>query len=150
MQVFAIDAGHPSRTRIQKVTELKLRAGITGFQVEPDRRDGGIWELPTRWIEKHGYVPEHLIAIDVKGESMEPSLYDGDLVVVNTADVTPVSGHVYAVNYEGEAVIKRLVRDAGQWYLSSDNPAPKYGRRLCRSEDCIIVGRVVRRETDQV
>lgn len=109
-----------------------------------------MWDLPTRWVEKNGYVPERLLAIDVKGESMEPSLYEGDLVVINTADNKPVSGHVYAINYEGEAVIKRMVREGGQWYLASDNPAPKYGRRVCRGSECIIVGRVVRRETDQI
>lgn len=149
MPVFVSSPDRPARIRIPKV-KLKLSAGITGFGIEPDQRDGGIWELPPRWVEKHGYNPEKLYAIDVKGESMEPSLYDGDLVVINTADVTPVNGLVYAINYEGEAVIKRMIREGGQWYLCSDNPSPKYGRRACRGSECIIVGRVVRRETDQV
>lgn len=147
--VFVADPDHPSRTKIRKV-KLKLSAGIKGFQVEPDQRDGGMWDIPTRWVEKNGLIPEKLVAVDVKGESMEPSLYEGDLVVINTAETTPVSGHVYAVNYEGEPVIKRLIREGGQWYLSSDNPAPKFGRRVCRGAECIIVGRVVRRETDQI
>lgn len=149
MPVFVSSPDRPSRIKIPKV-KLKLSAGITGFGVEPDHRDGGMWELPPRWVEKHGYNPEKLLAIDVKGESMEPSLYDGDLVVINTADVTPVNGLVYAINYEGEAVIKRMIREGGQWYLASDNPSPKFGRRACRGTECIIVGRVVRRETDQI
>jgi phage repressor protein C with HTH and peptisase S24 domain len=149
MPVFVSSPDSPSRIKIPKV-KLKLSAGITGFGVEPDHRDGGMWELPLRWVEKHGYNPEKLIAIDVKGESMEPSLYDGDLVVINTADVTPVNGLVYAINYEGEAVIKRMIREGGHWYLASDNPSPKFGRRACRGAECIIVGRVVRRETDQI
>ncbi|MCC6071439.1 XRE family transcriptional regulator [Massilia sp. GCM10020059] len=149
MAVSTADPENPASVQIQKV-ELRLSAGITGFQTEPDRRDGGSWNLPRRWVDKNGFIPEKLLAIDVKGESMEPSLYTGDVVVINTADTKPVNGQVYAVNYEGEAVIKRLVRDGGNWYLHSDNASPRYPRRMCRGSECIIVGRVVRRETDQI
>jgi len=141
---------HPSRTKILKVANIKLSAGVTGFQVELDDQDGGLWEVPTRWLKKRNLNPKHLLAIEIKGESMEPNLVAGDLVIVNTADTTLVNGEVYAVNYEGEPVIKRLIREAGQWYLSSDNPLPKYTRRLCRGRECIVVGKVVRRETDQI
>lgn len=148
--MVAVGPDDPSRTKIRKVLDLKLSAGITGFQVELDPRDHGAWDLPTRWLAKKGLSPGDLFAIEVKGESMEPSLYDGDVVIVNTADTTLVNGEVYAVNYEGEAVIKRMVREGGQWYLSSDNPAPRHGRRSCRGHECIIIGKVVRRETDYV
>lgn len=138
----------PSHIAVRKITEFKLSAGLTGFQVELDHQNGGIWELPTRWLDRKGLNPVHLIAIEIKGESMEPNLYDGDLIVINTADTRLVNGEVYAVNYEGEAVVKRMIREGGQWYLCSDNPAPKFGRRVCRGSDCIVIGRVVRRETD--
>lgn len=148
MGVQGSSDGSPSHIPIRKITEFKLSAGLTGFQVELDHRTNGMWELPTRWLDRKGLNPIHLIAIEVKGESMEPNLYDGDLIVINTADTRLVNGEVYAVNYEGEAVVKRMIREAGQWYLSSDNPAPKYGRRICRGSDCVVIGRVVRRETD--
>lgn len=148
--VAASNPEHPSRTKIPKVAELKLSAGITGFGIELDDRDNGEWDLPTRWLEKKGFNPRHLIAIEVKGESMEPNLYEGDLVVINTADTNLVNGEVYAINYEGEAVIKRLIREGGMWYLSSDNTQPKFARRVCHGRECIVVGKVVRRETDQI
>lgn len=150
MRVIAVDADHPSRTRIAKALNFQLSAGITGFALELDEQVDGIWDVPTRWIDQRGYNPKDLIAINVKGESMEPHLYGGDLVVINTADTRLVSGEVYAVNYEGEAVIKRMIREGGMWYLSSDNPAPKYGRRVCQGHDCIMLGKVVRRETDHI
>ena len=150
MSVQGSSDGSPSHIAIQKVTDFRLSAGLTGFQVELDHRSGGIWELPTRWLDRKGLNPIFLIAIEIKGESMEPNLYDGDLIVINTADTRLVNGEVYAVNYEGEAVVKRMVREAGQWYLCSDNPAPKFGRRVCRGSDCIVIGRVVRRETDYI
>jgi phage repressor protein C with HTH and peptisase S24 domain len=134
-----------------QMVKLRLSAGITGFQTEPDQREGGTLGLRRSWVERNGLQAEHLIAILVKGESMEPSLYEDDIVIVNTLDTKPVDGAVYAFNYEGEAVIKRLVRDAGLWWLTSDNlDQRKYHRKLCKGAECLVVGRVVRKESDRI
>jgi len=134
-----------------RMVKLRLSAGITGFQTEPERRDGGTLGMRRTWIERHNYHPDHLMAIIVKGESMEPSLYAGDIVIINTLDTKLVDGAVYAFNYEGEAVVKRLSRDAGKWWLSSDNPDQrKYHRKHCQGNACIVIGRVVRKESDRI
>lgn len=131
--------------------KLRLSAGITGFRTEPDYYDGQTISLSVQWVEKKGLSPSRLVAIRVKGESMEPALHEDDIVIVNTADIQPVDGEVYAVNYEGEAVVKRLIRDAGDWWLASDNPDQrKYQRKICRGTDCIIVGRVIRKESERI
>ena len=133
------------------MVKLRLSAGITGYQAEPEARDGGTLGMRRTWLDRNQYSPSHLIAIYVKGESMEPSLYAGDIVVINTLDTKPVDGAVYAFNYEGEAVVKRLARDAGQWWLTSDNPDQrKYHRKLCQGGECIVIGRVVRKESDRI
>lgn len=133
------------------MVKLRLSAGITGYQTEPERRDGGTLGMRRTWLERNQYSPSHLIAIYVKGESMEPSLYAGDIVVINTLDTKLVDGAVYAFNYEGEAVVKRLARDAGQWWLTSDNvDQRKYHRKLCQGGECIVIGRVVRKESDRI
>lgn len=142
------DENSPHLFPIPKVT-LRLQAGVTGFETEPDLRDGGTLGISRTWIERKGFNPKDLIAIQVQGESMEPTFYEDDTVVVNLADKKLIDNGVYAVNYEGEAVVKRLSRDAGQWWLMSDNPDQrKYFRRACQGNRCIIVGRVVRREGD--
>ena len=72
------------------MVKLRLSAGITGYQTEPEARDGGTLGMRRTWLERNQYSPSHLIAIYVKGESMEPSLYAGDIVVINTLDTKPV------------------------------------------------------------
>ncbi|MRV72278.1 helix-turn-helix domain-containing protein [Duganella sp. FT92W] len=136
--------------RIDKV-KLRLSAGISGFAVEPETHDGSTISIPRDWADRNGYNPERLIGVKVRGESMEPSLFEDDLVIINTADTKLVDGIVYAFNYEGEPVVKRLARDAGQWWLTSDNPDQrKYHRKVCRGADCIVIGRVVRKESDRI
>ncbi|MEC5161844.1 hypothetical protein ACFDR9_004819 [Janthinobacterium sp. CG_23.3] len=135
---------------IRKV-RLCLSAGITGFSIEPESYDGSMISVPRTWVERNGFQPERLVAIKVKGESMEPALFQDDVVIINTADTQPADGVVFAVNYEGEAVVKRLARDIGQWWLTSDNPDQrKYHRKMCRGNECLIVGRVVRKESDRI
>lgn len=132
-----------------RMVKLRLSAGIVGFRTEPEHEQDALLKMSRAWIARHGFSIESLIAIKVRGESMEPSLYDGDMVVVNTADTTPADGVVFAVNYEGEAVVKRMSRDAGDWWLTSDNDR-RFPRKICRGNDCMMVGRVVWREGSRI
>lgn len=149
IRVEAAHAGDPRFTLIPKV-RLCLTAGISGFAVEAEEYEGGTTAIPTEWMAQRGFSAANLIAIQVRGESMEPTFYEGDLVVLNTADTRPVDGGVYAINYEGEPVVKRMTRDAGDWWLTSDNADQrKFHRKICRGEACIVIGRIVRRETER-
>lgn len=146
--VEVVDDGSSSLYRIPRV-ELRLQAGVTGFQTEPDRRDGGTMGLSRSWVDRKGFDPAKLLSIQVRGESMEPTFYEDDIVVINLADTKPADNGVFALNYNGEAIIKRMSRDASQWWLMSDNPDQrKFYRRVCQGVECIIIGRVVRREGD--
>lgn len=146
MPVVVVDDESSLFYQVPKV-KLRLQAGITGFQTEPDEHDGGSMSVPRHWADTMEFNPRRLIAIQVKGESMEPTFYEGDTVIINLDDTKLVDNNVYAVNYEGEAVIKRLTRDMGQWWLMSDNSDQrKFHKKQCRGVECIIVGRIVRRE----
>ena len=149
LPVDGADENDPRLVEIPKV-KLRLSAGISGFEIEPESYDGSTTTVPTEWIQRRGYNRDHLFAIRVRGESMEPTFYEDDLVVINTADKKPSDGGVFAINYEGEPVVKRMERDAGDWWLKSDNlDQRKFSRKICRGEACIIIGRVVRREGER-
>jgi phage repressor protein C with HTH and peptisase S24 domain len=141
---------HAGAIQIRKV-KLRLSAGIAGFAIEPiDDEDEPIY-LPSAWLQKRGFKPENLLALSIKGQSMEPSLFERDTVIIHTANVTLIDSEVYAVNYEGEAVVKRMVKDNGQWWLTSDNPDQRrYPRKQCAGEACLIIGQVVRKESDRI
>jgi phage repressor protein C with HTH and peptisase S24 domain len=130
----------PDTVPIRRVT-LKLHAGVTGFETEPDLEDGGVLHLPRAIVETHNLVPHQLLAIRVRGQSMEPMMFEDDVVVVNTADKKPISREIYAVNFNGEALVKQLVKRNNDWFLYSVNP--DFGPINVRSGQCSIVGRVV-------
>lgn len=140
---------HPDLLEIPRV-KFKLSAGVTGYAVEVENGNGKPVFFRKDWFDLHGYVPEKMFAVRVSGPSMETSLWDGDLVVINTDDSTPQDGDVFAINFEGELVIKRLRRDAGEWWATSDNADQRrYSPKRC-TEDVKIIGRVVYKQSERI
>ena len=138
-----------SRLPVRRVL-FRLSAGVSGYEVEYEDGESEPIFMARRWFEQHRYRPDRLLAIKVSGRSMEPSLYDGDLVIVNLDDTALRDGLVYAANYEGELVIKRLKRDAGVWYLASDSlDKIRFPDKRC-SDGCGLIGRIVYRQTEHI
>lgn len=129
---------------------FKLSAGASGFGIEYIDNDGPPIVFQKSWFISRGYNPAKLFATKVANGSMETGLFDGDTVVVNTESTKPKDGVVFAANFEGELVIKRLVRDSGQWWLSSDNPDQRrYPRKLC-DENVFIIGEIVHKQSERI
>lgn len=77
------------------------------------------------WAEKH--LPRDLSRVrvlGVRGDSMSPDLQDGDLCFVDTSKTWDGPG-VYVMNWNGSALVKRLVPEikTGRLAIVSVNPA---------------------------
>lgn len=110
------------------------------------------WRLPTAILSSMGGVrPSDVTFIPVQGDSMLPTLNEGDVVVVDTRHRHPSPDGLYAINDAfGGVVVKRLevtTRPGDEEQLVdvvSDNSA-RHPRRTWRAEDLRIVGRVLRK-----
>lgn len=142
--------GHPDLETI-RVMRLRLKAGVSGFAAEPDEDESAPIYFRSEWLQRRGFKPYNLVATRVGGHSMEPTLYHDDLVVAHTKDCEPKDGEVFSVNYEGEPVIKRLVRDGGEWWLVSDNPdKTRFPNKRWADKTAIIIGRIVHRQSERI
>lgn len=140
---------HPDLVSVPRV-KFKLSAGVSGYAIEPENGNGKPVFFRQDWFASNGYRPEKLFAVRVSGASMEPALWDGDLVVINTNDTTPHDGEAFAINYEGEMVIKRMRRDAGEWWATSDNSDQRrFAPKRC-TEDVVIIGRVIYKQSERI
>jgi SOS-response transcriptional repressor LexA len=125
---------------IQRVM-LRLRAGVSGFETEPELIAGDPIAISVRVISELKVAPQHLLAIQVRDQGMEPMLFEDDWIVIDTSDTVRRSREVYAVNWNGEACIVQLLERGGQWYLSYVNQAFKPIN--ARSGQLNVVGRFV-------
>ncbi|BBG66673.1 phage repressor protein, putative [Hydrogenimonas sp.] len=68
---------------------------------------------------------KYIDALEVKGDSMEPLLQDGDLVAVDRSRCEPKEGGIYVLRIGEELFIKRLDREGGngEWVCTSLNSA---------------------------
>lgn len=130
------------------IVDIRVSAGVTGFVAEPAHGSERSVIVSAEWLARNKFSSGDLLAGTVSGPSMEPSLFEGDRIVVNLRHNRPVSGKVFVVNFDGEACIKRLSHQRGSWYLTSDNP--DFPPKNMREGHAIIVGEVVLKESDQI
>lgn len=89
---------------------------------------------------------DEYFALMVKGDSMQPRLYEGDIVIVHRQD-TAENGEVAVVQVNGdEAVVKKLMKFAHGIGLQSFNPAyplVQYNETEIAEKPVRILGKVV-------
>jgi len=74
------------------------------------------------WLKREGIAPGQAMVLSVCGDSMAPTLCDGDLVMIDRRRTSPVSRRIYALVGPGdEARVKRVERLPAALLLHSDN-----------------------------
>jgi phage repressor protein C with HTH and peptisase S24 domain len=99
------------------------------------------------WIRQERLKPAKLASMSADGDSMEPGIFDGDSLVVDTSQDTVIDGKVFAIWYDGGERVKRLYRlPGGGLRIKSDNPLfETIEVKSDQVEHVRIIGRVVHR-----
>lgn len=86
---------------------------------------GGQIGFDEKWLRKMGVDPKQLSLIRVEGDSMLPTLADGDDIMVDRAAATaPLRDGIYVIRMDDVLMVKRLALGlAGRLSVLSDNPA---------------------------
>jgi transcriptional regulator with XRE-family HTH domain len=105
---------------------------------EATRRPGALSQALLRQL---GVRAAAASMIRVEGDSMEPTLSDGDEILVDR-DRREVRGKggIFVIRLDGVLMVKRLRAAVGGIEVISDNPA--WPVRICAGSDVEIVGRV--------
>lgn len=108
----------------------------------------GRWSLPEFIHARIGVPAQRMAALPVQGDSMSPTLKDGDVIFVDTAHRQPSPDGIYALADDfGGVIVKRLESHGGDGRVRiiSDNPLHQpYERSI---EEMFIFGRYVGRWT---
>ncbi|OLO05091.1 XRE family transcriptional regulator [Salinicola socius] len=104
----------------------------------------GTFTIDAETLSQLDLVGARLAGVRVRGDSMEPTLFDGDWTFVNLDDTNFAQAGVFLVWVSGELRIKRVQRLAGgAMYLISDNThyQPEMIARD-RMQEVAVLGRV--------
>jgi phage repressor protein C with HTH and peptisase S24 domain len=124
--------GEPQTDKIQVMSEDDDYCHISQYSIEASAGQGALVEAETidqhlafkeSWLRKSGINPSNLIAIYARGDSMEPTIFSGDsLVIDKTMNTVTSDGGVYVINYDGELFVKRVQKQLdGLVAITSDN-----------------------------
>jgi len=96
------------------------------------------------WLRRIGVSPNNAHALSAVGDSMEPTIRDGDLLLVDTSIDRVSDNGIYIVVLAGLVFVKRLhVRRDGSLVLKSDNPSyPDEDVPAADTADLHVAGRV--------
>ncbi|ERN41371.1 putative transcriptional regulator [Rubidibacter lacunae KORDI 51-2] len=112
------------------------------------------WEPPARWVsidlewlrQDLHVSPSDVTLIDVRGDSMTPTLLHGDQMLVSHTVAEPLPPGIYVIRVEGLLLVKRLELQPGRkLQVISDNPVyPPYVVDLtAEGIDFAVLGQVV-------
>ena len=139
---------HVKETPESEVVYIPLYsiAAGAGNGANPEGDLSNMISFPREWLRNTLRVnPEYIEAILVVGDSMEPSLNAGDMVLIDRSDKHLRDG-VYVLRMDGDLFIKRLSRmPETKMLVSSDNPIyEKFTIDLERPPtDFEVIGKVV-------
>jgi phage repressor protein C with HTH and peptisase S24 domain len=135
---FGVDEGElgaPDGEKSSEVPQKQPRGGWVGIPRLPlsasagagtfaeGEEPFGAFGVTSQWLREQGLDPEMLSAIAVAGDSMEPTLRDGDEILVDRTPRRPRDG-IHVVRVDGALLVKRLETGRpGLLVLRSDNKA---------------------------
>jgi len=128
------------------VPRLDVGAAAGAGAFDGDERTRGHIAFDSAWLRRVASgAPDQLSIIRVTGDSMAPTLGDGDEILVDRGDaVARLRDGIYVLRIDAALVVKRLALNPAARTLSirSDNPAYP-GWPDCAPDAIDIVGRVV-------
>ena len=140
--VLTVGVAAPARTADwADIPRLPLGASAGPGTLAQDAAPTDRLRFSGRWLRQQGLDPAMLSVIEVEGDSMDPTLRDGDEILVDRSPRALRSG-LHVIRLDDVLLVKRLEPgSAGTLHIISDNPA--YPRLERARAEVAIIGRVV-------
>lgn len=127
------------------LVEARLSAGHGSL--ETDDNVIRLYSLPSQFLYRKGN-PSQMVLMTVSGDSMQPEIMDGDLVLLDQSrkDINVNVGRIFAVGFEDAIYLKRIDKEPGKIILRSVNknyPPVEIDVRGQESDSFRVIGQVL-------
>lgn len=83
---------------------------------------GNLYAFRKDFLRRQGLSPKDVYVMYVSGDSMKPTIEDGDMILIHKTENVPQEGYIYALTLGDTLMVKRLQKIPDGWILKSDNP----------------------------
>lgn len=135
---------HRGEARLVAVPRFEVRASAGAGALDSEENSYGGIAFDARWLRELAGSPSGLSVIRVAGDSMAPTLSDGDEIMVDSGDAADrLRDGIYVLRLDDTLMVKRLVRNplAREITIQSDNPT--YPNWPCDPAKIEVIGRVI-------
>jgi phage repressor protein C with HTH and peptisase S24 domain len=102
------------------VYDVELAAGHSGFF--DNDYPGEVLSVSTDLLDRNNISPNEASIATIRGESMMPTLFSNDTVLLDLSAKKPISNKIFAFNFDGDLRVKRFIRQLDtSWRIVSDN-----------------------------
>ena len=124
---------------------LEVEASAGGGSVGSEEEVGGLLAFRRDWLRRAGINPGAARVLRARGDSMEPTIYDGDILLADTSIDHVVDNGIYVVVLAGLALVKRVHpgRDGSITLISDNQLYPREVVPKADLPDLLVAGRVM-------
>ena len=107
----------------QPIAVHRLQTAAGSGALDLDEAVKGYAYFRHEWLSRQGLVADRCSIIGVMGESMEPTLPEGCVILLDRNRRRRLEGRIFVVRIEEGLVVKRAGKGTGDnWHLVSDHP----------------------------
>ncbi|MEG6548904.1 helix-turn-helix transcriptional regulator [Desulfocurvibacter africanus] len=141
---FPMQVNQPCDPELVLVPKVKARLSAGTGSLETNSEIMGRFAFRSSWIRSKGN-PESMVLMDVTGDSMSPTIEEGDATLIDQSQTDIYIGKIYAIGIDNEVFVKYVDRVPGKFILRSANKdyAPIPVDLTDESCNVRIIGRVV-------
>lgn len=128
------------------IPHLNIQASAGAGMLNHHEDTVGFLAFQASWLSRKGINPQNARVLTAHGDSMEPTIRDGDVLLVDTSIDAVINHGIYVLVFAGMLLVKRLSKKLdGSVIIRSDN-RETYDDEIVPVEnltDLIIAGRVM-------
>ncbi|MCJ7664920.1 MAG: hypothetical protein MUO24_11860 [Desulfobacterales bacterium] len=133
--------GMPGEFTVVPEVVLEDGAGMGVKGIEQGARER--YAFRRQWLSSKGNVKD-LVLMEVRGDSMDPTITDGDAVLIDCSKKQVVVGNMYALRTKNAVMVKRLQPiGAARIKVMSDNKLYDSYEIDLETGDIEIIGQVI-------
>ena len=112
-------------TNVYRIPVVETDTTINDISTNNKKRAVGYVSFQESWFNGHGLKPEYCLIVQILDHSMEPTIANHSMVLVDLSRYRRRQEHIYAIRIGNSLIVRRLTKSEDKWQIISDHPESK-------------------------